>query len=88
MHESQQTPISPQKRVNYLYVLQKCGVVQCIHFIQFMRCIQYTRFMRFHFINKGHVSRDDDLFQGIGRPFELRGESRLIRSVMKNWMLG
>jgi hypothetical protein len=28
------------------------------------------------------------LFKGIDRPFELRGESRLIRSVMTNWRLG
>jgi len=27
-------------------------------------------------------------FKGIDRPFELRGESRLIRSVMINWSLG
>ena len=26
--------------------------------------------------------------KGIDRPFELRGESRLIRSVMINWSLG
>jgi hypothetical protein len=26
--------------------------------------------------------------KGIDRPFELRGESRLIRSVITNWMLG
>ncbi len=27
-------------------------------------------------------------FKGIDRPFELRGESRLIRSVITNWMRG
>ncbi len=32
--------------------------------------------------------KDQRAFKGIDRPFELRGESRLIRSVITNWMLG
>jgi hypothetical protein len=31
---------------------------------------------------------DEAVFKGIDRPFKLRGESRLIRSVITNWMLG
>ncbi len=34
-----------------------------------------------------HTQKDEKLLKGIDRPFELRGESRLIRSLITNWII-
>jgi hypothetical protein len=46
----------------------------------------YENFMFDNILLTFKVSKNN--LKGIDRPFELRGESRLIRSVITNWMLG